>query len=168
MNATMIDTPTLLDRLAAQQRRIAGIVAGLDEAAMRRAVLPSGWSCAGMIQHLTGMTTFWFEAVMSGHELVDAADDFALAIDVSVADLVPRYCAATARGHDMVRHMPLDTPPSQWPAHLFGPWRLDSLFEVLQHVLVESATHAGHLDAARELIDGGTWNYALGRVTAPG
>jgi hypothetical protein len=25
------------------------------------------------------------------------------------------------------------------------------------HVITETATHAGHLDAARELIDGGQW-----------
>jgi hypothetical protein len=119
-----------------------------------------------MIQHLTRMTTFWFDAVMSGHQLVDGGDDFELADDVSVADLVECYSEATVRGHDLVRDLPLDTPPAQWPTQLFGPWRLHSLFEVLQHVLVESATHAGHLDAVRELIDGGTWNYELGGVTA--
>ena len=29
--------------------------------------------------------------------------------------------------------------------------------EVVLHVLTETAVHAGHLDAARELIDGRTW-----------
>ena len=58
--APAIDTATLLSGLAAQQQRIVGIVAGLDDATMRRPMLPSGWSCGGMIQHLTGMTNFWF------------------------------------------------------------------------------------------------------------
>lgn len=48
-----------------------------------------------------------------------------------------------------------------------GGWRLDSLFEVVQHVLVETACHAGHLDAARELLDGRTWDYAAGRLAEP-
>jgi hypothetical protein len=161
---TATSTSALFNLLAGQQRRVVGIVAGLDDEAMRRAVLPSGWSCAGMIQHLTRMTTFWFDAVMSGHELVDGGDDFEVADDVSVGELVERYSEATGRGHDLVRDLPLDTPPAQWPAHLFGPWRLHSLVEVLQHVLVESATHAGHLDAARELIDGCTWDYQRGGV----
>ena len=87
---------------------------------------------------------------------------------MSAADLVECYSEATVRGHDLVRDLPLDTPPAQWPAHLFGPWRLHSLFEVLQHVLVESATHAGHLDAARELIDGSTWDYQRGVVASRG
>ena len=159
-----IDTPTLLAELAAQQRRIVAIVAGLDDATMRRAILPSGWSCGGMIQHLTGMTNFWFQTIMSGRELVAEGDDFALGDDVSIGELVEQYSLATARGHELVRHLPLDAPPAWWPADLFGPWQLHSLFEVLQHVLVETATHSGHLDATRELIDGRTWSYSLDRL----
>jgi hypothetical protein len=162
-----IDTPTLLTELATQQRRIVGIVADLDDATMRRPILPSGWSCGGMIQHLTGMTNFWFETIMSGRELVEDGDDFAIADDVTIAGLIEQYSLATTHGHDLVRHLPLDTPPVWWPADLFGSWRLDSLFEVLWHVLVETATHAGHLDATRELIDGRTWDYSLGRLVDP-
>ncbi|MBC7557933.1 MAG: DUF664 domain-containing protein, partial [Dermatophilaceae bacterium] len=52
---------------------------------------------------------------------------------------------------------PLDAAPAWWPKELFGDWRLDNLREVILHVLTETAVHAGHLDAARELIDGRTW-----------
>ena len=165
--APAIDTATLLSGLAAQQQRIVGIVAGLDDLTMRRPILPSGWSCGGMIQHLTGMTNFWFATIMSGDDLVEADDGFTLADDVSMDGLVEQYSASTARGHDRVRHLPLETPPAWWPDEMFGPWRLHSLFEVLQHVLVESATHAGHLDVTRELIDCRTWNYPLGRLGDP-
>jgi hypothetical protein len=163
-----IDTPTLLAELAAQQRRVVAIVAGVDDATMRRPILPSGWSCGGMIQHLTGMTNFWFQTIMSGSEFVAEGDGFVLADDLSIGELVEQYSLDTARGHDLVRHLPLDAPPAWWPADLFGSWRLHSLFEVLQHVLVETATHAGHLDATRELIDGRTWSYSLGRLADPG
>jgi hypothetical protein len=161
------EASALFAELTAQQQRIVAIVADLDDATMRRPILPSGWSCGGMIQHLTGMTKFWFQTIMSGSELVAGGDGFALADDVSTAELVEQYSLATARGHDLVRHLPLDAPPAWWPADLFGPWRLHSLFEVLQHVLVETATHAGHLDATRELIDGRTWSYSLGRLADP-
>jgi len=162
-----IDTPTLLTELAAQQRRIVGIVANLDDATMRRPILPSGWSCGGMIQHLTRMTNFWFRTVMSGDQFVAEGDDFALADGVSIVELVEHYSLDTARGHDLVRHLPLVAPPVWWPADLFGPWRPHSLFDVLQHVIVETATHAGHLDATRELIDGRTWSYSLDRLADP-
>jgi hypothetical protein len=163
----LIDTETLLAELAGQQRRVVAVVSGLDDATMRRPILPSGWSCGGMIQHLTGMTNFWFETIMSGNEFVADGDGFALADNVSIVELVEQYSLVTARGHDLVRHLPLDAPPVWWPSDLFGTWRLHSLFEVLQHVLVETATHAGHLDATRELIDGRTWSYSLGRLADP-
>ena len=51
---------------------------------------------------------------------------------------------------------------------MFGPWRLDSVSEILYHVTVETATHAGHLDAARELVDSRTWVYELGRLSDTG
>jgi hypothetical protein len=41
--------------------------------------------------------------------------------------------------------------PSQWP-----DWRLGDLREIILHVITETACHAGHLDAVRELIDGRT------------
>lgn len=163
-----IDTSTLLDALLAQQRRVVGIVDGLDRAAIHRPALPSGWTFAGMVQHLTETTIFWFEAVMAGEPFRPVADDFAVDPRVEPAELVERYTAATGRGHDRVRSMPLDAPPAWWPEGMFGPWRLHSLYEVLQHMLVETATHAGHLDAARELLDGRTWDYPTGRLTEAG
>jgi Protein of unknown function (DUF664) len=51
----------------------------------------------------------------------------------------------------------LDSAPAWWPEGLFGSWRLNDLREILLHVIAETATHAGHLDAARELIDGRQW-----------
>jgi len=42
------DTRALLPWLVAQQRRIRGILDGLDDHTLRQPVLPSGWSCAGM------------------------------------------------------------------------------------------------------------------------
>jgi hypothetical protein len=102
---------------------------------------------------------------MAGDPFAPLADDFAVDPDTRPTLLVGRYTVATERGHDRVRPLPLATPPAWWPPDLFGPWRLHSLFEVLQHVLVETSTHAGHLDAARELVDGRTWAYPLGRLS---
>jgi hypothetical protein len=51
----------------------------------------------------------------------------------------------------------MDTPPAWWPEDQFGSRRLHSLEELVLHVITETACHAGHLDAARELIDGKQW-----------
>jgi hypothetical protein len=38
-----------------------------------------------------------------------------------------------------------------------GDWRIDTLRDLMLHVIAETACHAGHLDAVRELIDGRAW-----------
>lgn len=50
----------------------------------------------------------------------------------------------------------LDAPPARWQDY-FGNWRLRDVREIILHVIAETAVHAGHLDAARELLDGRTW-----------
>jgi hypothetical protein len=50
--------------------------------------------------------------------------------------------------------MTLDEPPV-WCVDGEGGPPCSMLCEVLFHVLVETTTHAGHLDICRELVDGG-------------
>ncbi|MFD2081892.1 mycothiol transferase [Actinopolymorpha cephalotaxi] len=159
---------TLLLSLAAQQRRILGILDGLSEDSLRRPVLPSGWSCAGMVSHLTAMTRFWFVAVMTGVRTEpDVDDDFHVPPSVSAASVLDTYRRVCTEAIAAVRELPLDTPPAWWPEGVFGDWRLNNFLEVLDHVLVETAAHAGHLDAARELLDGRTWDWEHGRLADP-
>jgi hypothetical protein len=164
------DTRTLLTWLAAQQRRVLGILDGLDEEDLLRPVLPSGWSCAGMVRHLTVGTTFWFAEVMAGRPVDhrdDPDDDFTVPDGMPASVVLRRYREQVRETAGLVSGLPPHTPPACWPEGLFGDWRLDDLAEVLLHVLVETACHAGHLDAARELIDGRTWDYARGRLSEP-
>ncbi|MEZ5201863.1 MAG: DUF664 domain-containing protein [Micropruina glycogenica] len=67
-----------------------------------------------------------------------------------------RTAAATSdapdRGH-RTRHAPGPAPSSWWQQAGLAASPTWSHGAVV-HVLVETATHAGHLDAARELIDG--------------
>lgn len=162
------DTETLLDQLAAQHQRTIGILAELDEEAMHRVALPSGWSCAGMVQHLTCTTRFWFEEVMAGRPDVEhPEDEFAVPARQSSEALISAYAEAARSGAELVRDLRLDTPPAWWPEGRWGPWRLTNLHEVLLHLLVEISSHAGHLDIVRELIDGRTWDHSRGRLSEP-
>ncbi len=165
-----IDTRTLLTWLAAQQRRVLGILDGLAEEDLLRPVLPSGWSCAGMVRHLTVGTTFWFAEVMAGRPVDrrgEPEDDFTVPDGMPAAAVLHRYREQTGEVAALISGLSLDTPPAWWPDGMFGDWRLDDLAEVLLHVLVETTCHAGHLDAARELIDGRTWDHERGRLTEP-
>ena len=76
---------------------------------------------------------------------------------LSAEAVLDAYRRETAQADAIITATPLDAPPAWWPAELFGSFRLDDLREVVLHVIVETACHAGHLDVARELIDGRTW-----------
>jgi hypothetical protein len=70
-----------------------------------------------------------------------------------VLDLYRRENAASDA---VLAGLSLDAPPARWPEY-FEDWRLQDVREVILYVIAETATHAGHLDAARELLDGRTW-----------
>jgi hypothetical protein len=60
------------------------------------------------------------------------------------------------RGHVLGVLRGLPDESLRWPDY-FGDWRLRDVREIILHVITETAVHAGHLDAARELLDGRTW-----------
>ncbi|EWT00796.1 hypothetical protein N865_13750 [Intrasporangium oryzae NRRL B-24470] len=154
----------LLAHLGGQRRHVLGIVEGLDDEQMRRPVLPSGWSCAGLVQHLTlDVEKFWFRGVIAGEqEVIDevaaaaGVSSWTVADDVPASAVVARYAEQVALADAVLARTPLDAEPAWWP-DFFGEWRLDDLRDVILHVITETACHAGHLDATRELIDGRQW-----------
>ena len=160
----MTVTP-ILSQLASQHQRIVGIIDALDDDQLRSRALPSGWSPLSMINHVAGATQFWLlEVMLDRHPESSSDDDFAIPTDADSPALVERFQRSTHDALAAVSDLAPSTEPIWWPEGAWGGWRLHTLDEVLLHLLVETACHAGHLDAARELIDGGTWNYATGRV----
>jgi hypothetical protein len=157
------ETATLLAYLDSQRRHVLGILEGLDEADIRRPVLPSGWSCLALVQHLAlDDERFWFRGVVAGEQEVkdqvaEGYDAWQLALDADVGQVLDLYRREAERTNAIVEATSLDAAPAWWPEELFGGWRLDNVREVLLHVLTETSVHAGHLDAARELIDGRQW-----------
>lgn len=164
-------TAVLLDHLGGQRRHILGALEGLDEEALRSSVLPSGWSPLGLVRHLThDVERFWFAAVVAADPAVVAEEEAAMAegadpidawqVDAATpaAEVLNAYRAASARSDEIIATHPLEAPPAWWPTELFGSWRMEQVAEVVVHVITETACHAGHLDAARELIDGRSWS----------
>ena len=158
------ESETLLAHLNAQREHVLGILEGLDEEALRRPVLPSGWSCLGLLRHLAlDDERFWFRGIVAGEQtVIDAVaegpdDAWQVGPDVPVEAVFDLYRQQIGLTNAIITATPLDAAPAWWPEALFGGWRLDNLREVILHVLTETAVHAGHLDAARELIDGRTW-----------
>lgn len=102
---------------------------------------------------------FWFQAVIAGKEaaieevLGSTSSAWEVGIEDSAEVVLQGYRRNVERADAILAAASLDGAPSWWP-EFFGSWRLGSLREIVLHVITETATHAGHLDAARELIDG--------------
>ncbi|GAA2579034.1 MULTISPECIES: DinB family protein [Streptomyces] len=154
---------TLLSFLHGQRRHVLGILDGLDPDALRRPVLPSGWNCLGLVQHLAlDVERFWFRAVVVGEEEVinalgDEGDAWQVGPEVQAAEVLDRYRTETDLADGIIGATVVDAPLAWWPHDLFGEPHLHTLRDVLLHVITETACHAGHLDAARELLDGRRW-----------
>ncbi|MFG2514166.1 DinB family protein [Streptomyces sp. NPDC048584] len=149
--------------LVGQRRHVLGILDGLDPKDLRRSVLPSGWHCLGMVQHLAlDVERFWFRAVVAGDAeavrcLASGDEAWKVPPEVPATDVLGRYRRETELADAVITATPADAALAWWPHDLFGEPHLHTLRDVLLHVITETACHAGHLDAARELIDGHRW-----------
>jgi uncharacterized protein DUF664 len=160
------ETTALLASLTTQRNHVLGILEGLTDGQLRQPVLPSGWSCVGMVQHLTNSDErFWFRGVVGGDSAcISASDDEAKAEAIwqvhsgtPAAAVLDAYRREIVLADAVIAATPLDRPPALWPAEIWPDWRLPNLRAVILHVITETACHAGHLDAARELLDGRQW-----------
>ena len=147
----------LIASLAAQREHVLDAVQGLTEAELRRAVLPSGWTCLGLVQHLAlDVERFWFRAVVAGEHVDLATGDDAWKVKHSTpaSDVFDAYREEIRLSDEILTRTPLDAAPVWWPVEVFADLPRRNLRATILAVLTETACHAGHLDAARELIDG--------------
>jgi hypothetical protein len=150
------DTATLMTTLDAQRRHVLAAVDGLTAEQLGTSVLPSGWTPLGLIHHLAvDVERFWFRAVMTDDKAAwESLEDAPSAWQVpDGVDAIGLYRDEIDRADAIIRASSADASPATWP-DFFGSFRLHDLREVLLHVITETACHAGHLDAARELLDG--------------
>ena len=147
----------LLDTLRAQRRRVLSALDGLPDGALTSSAVPSGWTPLGMVRHLTSdVERFWFQGVVAGEALDLPTDDevWHPSPFPGRQQILDDYAAAAARSDRSIGSTALDARPSSRASALY-PWAPDrSLLETVLHVITETATHAGHLDVGRELVDG--------------
>lgn len=141
----------LLHFLAAGRGAVLQVVEGLSESDARRSVVPSGWSTVDLLVHLGGVERHWFLRTLAG----DTTDPPARpGLVTTLADAVASYRAECARSDRILSAFTLDDPLTVEPDELAG--EVTTVRGVLLHVIEEVARHAGHLDIARELLDGRT------------
>jgi uncharacterized damage-inducible protein DinB len=159
-SATSNEHQALLDALSTQREHIFEALEGLGVDDLRRPVLPSRWSCLGLVNHLSqDVEHFWFQAVIAGDQaavedvLGSSGNAWEVSVEDSAESVLDGYRRNIERADAIIATASLDAAPAWWP-DFFGSWRLDSVREIVLHVITETAAHSGHLDAVRELIDG--------------
>lgn len=141
----------LLHFLAANRSAAQAVVDGLSESDARRSVVPSAWTPFSIVVHLGGVERHWFTFTLAGDPVHTPVwpDE-----PVTLADAVALYRAECERSDQILTGFDLDDPITLQPDELVG--EVTTVRGVLLHVIEETARHAGHLDIARELIDGHT------------
>lgn len=159
------DRPALLAALAYQRASVRSIVDGMSESDWHTSVVPSGWTPAGMVAHLGGAERHWTCGVVLDHDPGHPFDDDVgdepydpdapFVIDWPSSKILSYYRDQNRQTDEMLARTALDsalrgrhgTEPADEPA---------TVREIVLHLIEETAAHSGHLEIARELLDGRT------------
>lgn len=145
----------LLAHLADARQHVLATVEGLTAEQLDEVRAPSGWSFNSMLSHLFWDDgVFWVDAVIFGDaDAIETVQDGWTASSPSGLELVEAYRRQADEHAARLADADLDVPPAWWPEDFPGK-PFESACDVLFRVLAETRTHAGHLDLARELLDG--------------
>ena len=141
------EAAVLAEFLGYQREAIIRKVVDLPDAVAHRAGVPSGTSLAWLIKHLTAAERLWFRgATIEDWEALSVLD-----ANETVADLVADYRRATQESDTIIAGWAdlgqvIDEPADGRPPAT-ARW-------IMQHLISETARHAGHADILREQIDG--------------
>jgi len=105
-------------------------------------------SLVGIVNHLTHVEWRWINGGMLGEEVTRTDDEFVPGCELTVETALVSYRTQAAVTDATVRSMPLTQSCNRHPG--------TDLRWVLLHLINETARHAGHADATRELLDGTT------------
>jgi uncharacterized damage-inducible protein DinB len=139
--------------------QLVGKLEALPGAELRRSRLPSGWTPAELLKHLTYVELRWLEWGFEGRDVGDPWADgrdgrWHVAASETLDELVGALRAQAARSRAVVESHDLadiGQPGERWEGA--DP---PSLERILFHLLQEYARHVGHLDIVSELAGGRT------------
>jgi uncharacterized damage-inducible protein DinB len=149
----------LLQYLDYYRAVIASKLDGLAPDDLQRATVPSGWTPAGLVNHLANVERRWIRWGFMAEELTDPWADSEgtgwVSPDLPADRLTALLAAAGRRTRAVVEAHDL-AEPARVGGRFTDASSAPQLQWILLHLIQEYARHAGHLDIARELIDGAT------------
>lgn len=150
----------MLDYLDFFRSVVAGKLVGLSPDQVTESVVPSGWTPAGLALHLANVERRWLVWGFLGEQVDDPWADAADGGGWRTPDLPPDDLRAmldqtAARTRAIVESHQL-TDAARVGGRFADLASAPQLQWILLHLIQEYARHVGHLDIARELIDGTT------------
>ncbi|MCB5181696.1 DinB family protein [Streptomyces antimicrobicus] len=136
---------------------------GLSEENAHRAVLPSSplMTVAGLVSHMRWVEHCWFEVILLDRpsevnpQFGDIEDADMQVEGTTLAQLLEEYDDQCAISNEIIAAHSLEDTGRNTDYKAGSA----SLRWILLHMIEETARHAGHLDAMRELLDGETGYY---------
>jgi uncharacterized damage-inducible protein DinB len=145
------DRELLLEWLGYLRGAVLRNVEGIDDTQARWT--PDGRliPLVGIVNHLTRVEWRWIEGGFHGAAVDRRAEEFRPGDKLTLAAAIAAYRERGDRTDAAVRALSLDqpSPVQSWADGHDLRW-------VLMHLINETARHAGHADATRELLDGTT------------
>lgn len=152
----------LVGWLDMQRAIIAWKCEGLSEQDAHRPVLPASplMTMAGLVSHLRSTEQTWFEILFlgrpaTGPQFADSDDEEMKVEGVPLAQLLAEYEQQCQVSNEIIAAHALE----EVGKHPDFKSSKANLRWMLLHMIEETARHAGHADAIRELLDGQTGYY---------
>lgn len=156
----MDDKETLHRYLRTQRASLLSKLDGLDEYEIRRPMTSTGTNLLGLVKHVASVELGYFGEVFgrpADRELPWFADDAEVNADMWATpdetreEIVALHTYSATHSDATIEALPLDAVGDvPW----WGDKRRVTLHQILVHMCVETARHAGHADIVREAIDG--------------
>ena len=150
---------SLLAALDRHRDAVVWKIEGIDDAALRRPMTPSGTTLLGLVKHLASVEYGWFCETFGRQteplpfDPDDEDADFRIAPDESPGEVLAFYARARAAADRVIAETGLEETGTAWHGATV------SMRWVLIHMVEETARHAGHADIVRELIDGSVGDH---------
>ena len=150
----------LLDYLDFFRGVVADKLEGLSDAELVGSVVPSAWTPSGLVHHLVNVERRWLVWGFLGEPVDDPWRDASegggwVPLGLPAAGLRSMLDEAASRTREIVEAHRL-TDVAKVGGRFTDRGSAPQLQWILLHLVQEYARHAGHLDIARELVDGRT------------
>jgi Protein of unknown function (DUF664) len=141
------DAPVLMAKLRAQRQHVLATLDGLSHAQLHTAVPPMTWAPIVALHHLAlDVERWWFQAIIANDAVAWAYFEANPGGAWSVpggTNVFSLYADECEKSDAVISAAKLDSIAAAWPEFL-GPTQ--TIGQIVLHVTVETATHAGQLD----------------------